>query len=49
MAKTGKTNAGAVSDSAPSLKSRGLKNPMPQSHPQGEANPGSLGKKEMKK
>jgi hypothetical protein len=29
MAKLGKTNAGSVPDSVPSLKSRGLKNPMP--------------------
>jgi hypothetical protein len=29
MAKLGKTNAGSVPDSVPSLKSKGLKNPMP--------------------
>lgn len=29
MAKTGKTNAGAVPSNVPSLKNRGLKNPMP--------------------
>jgi hypothetical protein len=33
MAKVGKHTAGVVSeDSVPSLKSRGLKNPMPQSY-----------------
>lgn len=29
MAKVGKTNAGAVPESVPSLKSKGLKNPSP--------------------
>ena len=32
MAKVGKTNAGSVSADAPQLKSRGLKNPMPQGY-----------------
>lgn len=32
MAKVGKHTAGAVPESAPHLKSRGLKNPAPQAH-----------------
>lgn len=32
MAKTGKTNAGSVPDSVPSIKSRGMKNPMPSDY-----------------
>ena len=32
MAKVGKTNAGKLSAEAPQLKSRGLKNPVPQNY-----------------
>jgi hypothetical protein len=32
MAKVGKTNAGKVAAEAPQLKSRGLKNPVPQNY-----------------
>ena len=32
MARVGKTNAGKVAEGAPSLKSRGLKNPIPQNY-----------------
>jgi hypothetical protein len=39
MAKTGKTNAGAVPDSVPSLKSKGLKNPMPADYSMDQSSP----------
>lgn len=32
MAKVGKTNAGSVTADAPQIKSRGLKNPVPQKY-----------------
>lgn len=39
MAKVGKTSAGAVPESVPHLKSRGLKNPMPQAQELGGGAP----------
>lgn len=39
MAKLGKTNAGAVPESVPHLKSRGLKNPMPADMPMNSGKP----------
>lgn len=41
MAKVGKTNAGSVKADAPQLKSRGLKNPMPQNLELGQS-PGEM-------
>jgi hypothetical protein len=39
MAKLGKTNAGAVPESVPHLKSRGLKNPKPADYELGGGHP----------
>ena len=39
MAKVGKTNAGAVPDSVPSIKSKGLKNPMPADYGMDQSTP----------
>lgn len=39
MAKVGKHTAGAVPESVPHLKSRGLKNPAPQAHELGGGAP----------
>jgi hypothetical protein len=39
MAKLGKTNAGSVPESVPSLKSRGLKNPMPADYDLAQSQP----------
>lgn len=39
MAKVGKTNAGSVPSDVPSLKARGLKNPMPADYEMDPNNP----------
>jgi len=39
MAKVGKTNAGVVTAEAPQIKSRGLKNPVPQNYALEMGNP----------